>query len=484
MSRKTWTIILITVGIIGIGIALWYPISYGLQKESAQGIDDRLSGMVSDAKASSDPAPEDPSDTSPAAVTPSDADDPGAALPTADAAPSAASGDTKAPAPVPSADAAPSPASAGAETAAPVIPADAAPSPAAAETEAAAPAAYADAAPSPASAGTEAAAPAASADAAPSPASAGTVAAAPAASADAAPSPASAGTETAVPAASADAASSPASAGSETAVPVSFDSGTEGSADTGAAAAAAPQPSDGSADAEDSLYAALPAVEASDAVITAPTGEEIEARILPWLREIYELNHDLIGYLSFDGIEGGQPVMQTPQDNEYYLYRDFYGNADRNGTLILEGACDAFSPCRNLIIYGHNMRSGLRFGELDRYLSRDYWEAHRIVHFDVLTEERTYVVVAVVQAVQLEGGGHGSFRYAADFEDEADLESWLDRIRRQRRYDTGVDFGTGDNYLTLSTCSYHTDNGRLLIICRELREGETADSLMMTDPGR
>ncbi|MBQ9563163.1 MAG: sortase [Oscillospiraceae bacterium] len=202
------------------------------------------------------------------------------------------------------------------------------------------------------------------------------------------------------------------------------------------------------------------------------TEDELEQSILPQLRPVYEMNHDLIGWLTIPGTDVDHPVVQTPQDNEYYLYRDFEGKDNKNGTLILDGNCDPWTPGRNLIIYGHNMRSGLMFGQLDQYLFKDYCREHRLIRFDTLNRERTYVVIAAVQSTQIQGGGFGSFRYTAEFEDEEDLGSWLDYIRRRRRFDTDVAFDTSDRYLTLSTCAYHDENGRLLIIARELRPDE------------
>ena len=225
----------------------------------------------------------------------------------------------------------------------------------------------------------------------------------------------------------------------------------------------------------------LPIAEEHDVEVLVLSEDEIDALLLPSLRSVYERNHDLIGWLTIPGTEVDHPVMQTPEQNGYYLYKSFDGKDNKNGTLFLDASCDAFTPSRNLIIYGHNMRTGMMFGRLKDYLSFDYWQEHPIIHFDVLTQERTYVVIACVQSTAGKVGENGNFRYTAAFDSEEDLNSWLDYIRRRRRYDTRVDFGTEDRYLTLSTCAYHAENGRLLIIARELRSGEDAQNLEMSD---
>ena len=92
--------------------------------------------------------------------------------------------------------------------------------------------------------------------------------------------------------------------------------------------------------------------------------------ILPKYKKLYELNPDLIGWLSIDDTVIDYPVMQTMEDECYYLRLDFYGEPNQNGCLILDTdstagtgtkACDyanGTAPSTNLIIHGHTMKSG------------------------------------------------------------------------------------------------------------------------------
>ena len=48
-----------------------------------------------------------------------------------------------------------------------------------------------------------------------------------------------------------------------------------------------------------------------------------EPALLPEYAEMYEENHDLIGWLSIEGTVIDYPVMQTMEDEEYYIHRDF-----------------------------------------------------------------------------------------------------------------------------------------------------------------
>ncbi|MBR2570723.1 MAG: class B sortase, partial [Clostridia bacterium] len=196
-----------------------------------------------------------------------------------------------------------------------------------------------------------------------------------------------------------------------------------------------------------------------------------ESKILPELREIYEMNHDFVGWISIEGTEIDYPVVQT-EDNEYYLYRDFNGNRNYNGQIILDAKCDPYTPSYNLNLSGHHMNSGKMFGRLLRYKDRKYWEEHKIVEFDSLMQRRQYVIFAVFMSADYNKNEKG-FRYNADIRYRMDAEEWLAEIEKSRMYDTGYTAKFGDEFLTLSTCDRsRRRSGRFVVVARKIREGE------------
>ena len=76
-------------------------------------------------------------------------------------------------------------------------------------------------------------------------------------------------------------------------------------------------------------------------------------------------NPDCIAWLSIEGTVIDYPVMYRPQDKNYYLKRDFYGEWSANGSLFVAEHCDP-NTCDNLIIYGHHMNSGKMFAALEQ----------------------------------------------------------------------------------------------------------------------
>lgn len=199
--------------------------------------------------------------------------------------------------------------------------------------------------------------------------------------------------------------------------------------------------------------------------------------ILPKYKELYEINPDLIGWLTIDGTVIDYPVMQTMEDECYYLQLDFYGEPNQNGCLILDTdstsgtgtkACDyknGTAPSTNLIIHGHTMKSGEMFGNLKLYADEEYGREHNIICYDSLYEEREYELIAVFYS-QVYYESDNVFKYYKFFQADTqeEFDDWYENIKAMSLYDTGVTAQFGDEFLTLSCCSYHVEDGRFVVV--------------------
>lgn len=198
---------------------------------------------------------------------------------------------------------------------------------------------------------------------------------------------------------------------------------------------------------------------------------EIQPVMLEQYRELYEKNNDLAGWLTIDGTVIDYPVMQC-EDNEYYLHHDFYGEESKYGCLYVKDAAD-LAEGTNFIIYGHNMKDGSMFGDLDYYKKKSFYEEHSLISFDTLYEERTYEIVSVFLS-QVYREDENVFKYyqfyQADSEEEFD--SFYKNIKQLALYDTKAEAEYGDTFLTLSTCAYHVQDGRLVVVAKRLEENK------------
>lgn len=202
-------------------------------------------------------------------------------------------------------------------------------------------------------------------------------------------------------------------------------------------------------------------------VLVLPEQAEEKPVMLAGYAGLYEENKDLAGWLSIDGMKIDYPVMQG-EDDEYYLHHDFYGEDSKYGCLYVKEQAD-LDGGTNFIIYGHNMKDGSMFGDLDLYLKESFYKEHSTVSFDTLYEERTYEIVAVFRS-QVYNAEEDVFKYyqfyQADTQEEFD--NFYDNIKALALYDTGVTAEFGDTFLTLSTCAYHVQDGRLVVVAKRV----------------
>lgn len=180
-----------------------------------------------------------------------------------------------------------------------------------------------------------------------------------------------------------------------------------------------------------------------------------------------EQNPDFFGWISIEDTKLNYPVMHTPDNPEHYLRRDFDGDTSQSGVPFLEASC--FEGCGNYLVYGHNMKNGAMFASLLSYADREYWEQHPIIRFDTLSGSGEYEVLAAFYSQVYEQAASGVFRYYnyTDLSEPAVFEEYMKQVQASALYDTGISAAYEDELLTLSTCSYHTKNGRFVVVARK-----------------
>ncbi len=183
---------------------------------------------------------------------------------------------------------------------------------------------------------------------------------------------------------------------------------------------------------------------------------------------LYAENSDTIGWLKIDGTELDNVVMYVPHDNSKYLHTDFYGNSSYRGCLFVDGDCNVLTS-DNIIIYGHHMKDGSMFGAIVDYRSEDFYRQHRYIQFDTIYEKQTYEVIGAITTRLLDEDEEG-FRYYeyTGSDDEESFNEYVKFIKSNRLYDTEADLQSGDKLLTLSTCAYHTENGRFIVVAKKI----------------
>lgn len=195
--------------------------------------------------------------------------------------------------------------------------------------------------------------------------------------------------------------------------------------------------------------------------------EPVSREVLSGFTELLEKNKDIAGWLQIPGTDIDYPVMYREGDNDFYLSHDFDCENDVNGLLVLDKRCDPFGDDRNLLIHGHNMRSGLMFGGLKKYTDQEYWREHPVITYSSLYEKKDYEIFSVFRSTVYEEDT-GDFRFFdyIQIDDEQQFYGYVTGAMQQSLYSTGVEVSWGDSLITLSTCDYSRENGRLVVVAR------------------
>ena len=184
-------------------------------------------------------------------------------------------------------------------------------------------------------------------------------------------------------------------------------------------------------------------------------------------------NEDMVAWLVVPGTNIDYPVMWTPYDENYYLYRDFNQKDDANGSLILDTDSNLDPLTTNLIIHGHNMKSGAMFGNLTDYEDETYYKDHKQIVLYTKECQKNYEIIAVFRS-QVYKKTDDVFKFYKFFQanTEEEFNDFYDNIKALSIYDTDVTAEFGDNFITLSTCVYHVTNGRFVVVAKEVEDGD------------
>jgi len=220
---------------------------------------------------------------------------------------------------------------------------------------------------------------------------------------------------------------------------------------------------------------------ASDEPVDEPVSSEPESSEPPKpvaienpYAEYYLANEDMVGWLVVPGTIIDYPVMWTPRDENYYLKKDFDGKKSDDGCLILDTDSSLDPLTTNLIIHGHYRRTGTMFTCLHQYEKKDYYEDHKQIILHTEEKEHIYEVVAVFRS-QVYRKNDKVFKFYKFFEADTqeEFDDFYNNIKKLSIYDTGVTAEFGDNFITLSTCAYHVENGRFVVVAKEVESGAT-----------
>ena len=190
-------------------------------------------------------------------------------------------------------------------------------------------------------------------------------------------------------------------------------------------------------------------------------------------RSLRKENRDIVGWLTI-GSMVDEAVVQ--RDNEYYMNHNVKKRPDASGAIFLDEIVSLENRPYALILYGHNMKTGARFGGLRNYENEGFYHKYPFVTFDTLYEKGRYVIFSVGTVSTEESDPHYLDFYALNSRRMDEHRQAIDVLQAVSIHSNTVDVAQDDQILLLVTC-VDKDEDRRVVAARRIRENETEEEL-------
>jgi len=189
------------------------------------------------------------------------------------------------------------------------------------------------------------------------------------------------------------------------------------------------------------------------------------------LEELQKENSDIVAWLQIEDSNINYPVLQG-RDNSYYMTHNYKKQYSIDGSLFLDKDYDWSLPSSNLLIYGHNNRGSKEmFVDLLNYKNEDYYKTHKTIRFTTNEEDAEYEIISVFLSRVYYKSETNVFRYYyfINAENEEEFNEYVKNSKKASLYDIEASAEYGDQLLTLSTCEFSQEDGRLAVVARKIK---------------
>lgn len=164
-------------------------------------------------------------------------------------------------------------------------------------------------------------------------------------------------------------------------------------------------------------------------------------------KALKEKNPQIIGWIYIPDTEISYPIVQG-DDNAYYLTHTFEKKENYAGAIFLDANANKDLKDRNTMIYGHNVKHGTMFAELEKFKEEKFFKDHPYIY--IYTEKQNYRS----EVFSMYSTTADSASYNINYRDDKDFMSYIDMIKKESDFKREVKVKENDRIISLSTCSY------------------------------
>ncbi len=202
-----------------------------------------------------------------------------------------------------------------------------------------------------------------------------------------------------------------------------------------------------------------------------PNGVAEPGDLLPQKRSYEEskrVNPDVIGWLTVPNTQIDYPVVRT-SDNEFYLNHNVEKEESAHGAIFMDFRNADSTQQKHLILYGHNMKNGTMFHDLNNYKQENFFNQNRIISF-IWNNTQTKWEVYAAYVWKMGGPYFYLTRFGTDQNFADCMNDMLDYVKtiKYSVVDEDVVIKGSDQVLTLTTCTYEYDDSWFVVSARRI----------------
>lgn len=196
---------------------------------------------------------------------------------------------------------------------------------------------------------------------------------------------------------------------------------------------------------DDKLYSDLRDFKSSEAINSETNIDE---------EKLLDINNEYKLWITIDNTNIDYPVVQG-KDNEFYLNHDFYKNQSISGSIFVDSNNDILKD-KNIVIYGHNMRNGTMFYEINKFKERDFFENNyiNIIRNNKISKYKVFSVYIV-------SSQETSFMLGSS--NNKEYNEYIKTLKEKSLFKNELELKETNNIITLMTCSYEFSDARTVV---------------------
>jgi sortase B len=179
-----------------------------------------------------------------------------------------------------------------------------------------------------------------------------------------------------------------------------------------------------------------------------------------------KINNDIIAWITVEGTNINYPVVQG-KDNAYYLKHSYNRKPSITGSIFMDYQNKSDFSDSNTLIYGHNMRDGSMFQELEKYNDQEFFIKNKYIKVYTAHGNLVYEVFSAYTAKQADG------LYDVGTMNTREMKAYLDKISQLALLKRDIGQKDGLKLLTLVTCDYGYKDARMFVHAKKVEENKS-----------